>query len=265
VFAGYAEQHLHDDPTYVRLSPNVRRRQAIVGRAIDVGLPTAGFTLDATPGRHLAVLGTSIIGADILYAAAMGLAQQHEPGTVTFVLAPLIAAADPAADALEDALTAAGHTFDTVAALEWSTRLKTLATMVAAGKPDGHTTYLIVFGADVASGLLATPDPVTFRCGHDDFRDILAGGPACGVHVLGWWRILRRFTVDLGPNGAGDLACMVALNLPANEIGSLVGEYTLEWQPRTNRALLLDRHDQRRTLIVPYVRPGTLDEIEDHV
>src|SRR5439155_6154114 len=66
VFAGYAEQHVDDDPTFARLNPEVRRRQAIVGRAVEVGLPTAGFTLDATPGRHVAVLGTSTAGADIL-------------------------------------------------------------------------------------------------------------------------------------------------------------------------------------------------------
>lgn len=262
VFAGYAEQHLDDDPSYARLSPTVRRRQAIVGRAVEVGLPTAGFTLDATPGRHVAVLGTSVVGADILHAASIGLARQHEPGTATFLLAPLVAAADEAADAAEEAITAAGHACDMVSAAGLRAQLSRLADSMAAGAPvTGQATYLIVFGADAATGLLARNDPTTFRSGHDDLRAVLAGGPAHGIHVLAWWRGIGRFNEDIGPTGGSEVACLVALNLPGNEVGSLIGEFALEWRPRPNRALLIDRHDDRRTLIVPYVRPGTLDEI----
>ena len=78
VFVGYAEYAIDDDPTYRRLTPGARRRSALLGRAVDVGLPAAGFVLDSTPGRHLAVLGTSTVGADLLHAAALSLAQQYE-------------------------------------------------------------------------------------------------------------------------------------------------------------------------------------------
>ena len=54
------------------------------------------------------------------------------------------------------------------------------------------------------------------------------------------------------------VACLVALNVPGNELALLVGDHTLTWQPRPNRALLLDRHDQRQQLFVPFVRPGRL-------
>ena len=79
VFAGFAEYHIGDDPAFAALRSEVRRRQALVGRAVDVGLPTVGFGLDAVPGRHLAVLGTSMIGADVLHAATLSLARQHDP------------------------------------------------------------------------------------------------------------------------------------------------------------------------------------------
>ncbi len=46
-------------------------------------------------------------------------------------------------------------------------------------------------------------------------------------------------------------AALVALNLPGTEVGGLVDEYSLNRRPRPNRALLIDRHDNRRTLIVP--------------
>lgn len=122
----------------------------------------------------------------------------------------------------------------------------------------------MIFGADVASSLLAASDPTTYRSGHDELRDVLANGPTHGVHLLGWWRSVSRFSSDLGPTGGNEVACLVALNLPSNEVGSLVGDYASEWQSRPNRALLIDRHDNRHALIVPYVRPGTLDQIDEY-
>lgn len=262
VFAGYAEQHPDQDPTFVALTPDVRRRRALVGRTVAVGLPTAGFTLDATPGSHLAVLGTSPVGADVLYAATASLARQYAPGTARFLIAPLVAAADEASDATVEAIAAAGHPYETISAAQLRVRLAELAQPTASGI--GPTTHLVIFGADVASSLLAASDPTTYRSGHDELRDVLANGPTHGVHLLGWWRSVSRFSSDLGPTGGNEVACLVALNLPSNEVGSLVGDYASEWQSRPNRALLIDRHDNRHALIVPYVRPGTLDQIDEY-
>jgi len=52
------------------------------------------------------------------------------------------------------------------------------------------------------------------------------------------------------------VACLVALNVPGNELGLALGRINLEWRPRPNRALLVDRHDDRTQVIVPFVRPG---------
>ena len=85
------------------------------------------------------------------------------------------------------------------------------------------------------------------------------GWLARGLHMLGWWRATRRFSEVIGGSaGREDVACLVALNVPGNELALLVGDHTLTWQPRPNRALLLDRHDQRQQLFVPFVRPGRL-------
>ena len=55
VFAGYAHQHLDDDPTYrAALAGRSARPTALLGRDIDVALSTATFPLDTSPGRHLA-------------------------------------------------------------------------------------------------------------------------------------------------------------------------------------------------------------------
>ncbi len=263
VFAGYAEHHVVDDPTFQRLGPSERPR-LIVGRSVDVGLPTATFGLDSSPGRHLAVLGTSLVGADVLHAAALGLAHQHAPGSATFLIAPLVAAADGAARDLIGSLRAAGHRYRSLTAVELRQHMAVLAATLAQADSRHGWTYLIVFGADAASASLAVADPDTFRTGLDDLRTVLRQGPSRGVHLLGWWRGLRRLSDDIGGSaGQEDLACLVALNVPGSDLASFLGDYQLSWAPRPNRALLVDHHEDRRSLIVPFVRPGTYERIEE--
>ncbi len=271
VFAGYARQHLEDDPTWQRLGPGGRRRAVLLGRVVDIGLPTAAFTLDSSPGRHVAVLGTSEVGADVLHAAVLGLARQHAPGRAEFVLAGLVAAADDAADSAAEAVRAAGHRCSEVELTGLRDALSRLARptdglgvdlaaeLAGSGSDEQppEATYVVIWGADAAGpALRAARDPRTGATGLEDLRTVLQEGPARGVHVIGWWRGIRRFSEDLGGSRSEDVAGLVALNVPAKDLGSLVGDYLLEWQPRDNRALFIDQHEDRTALIVPFVRPG---------
>ena len=216
VFQGYAPQHLPE-----RL-PRAPTPTAYLGRVIDVPLSLAAFPLDSSPGRHLAVLGPSGLGADILDAAARSLAAQREPGTVHFVLTSNVAAAEPIVAALDVTLREQGHK------------------VLAAGDELPDDTYLFAFGAD---GTVV--------------RGMLRDGPARGVHLFGWWRGLRRFSEDTGGSLAReDVAGLLLLNVPAADAGLLLGDVSVEWQPRPNRALLHDRHTNRTEVIVPFVHSG---------
>jgi DNA segregation ATPase FtsK/SpoIIIE, S-DNA-T family len=224
VFEGYAPQYL---PTTL---PTSRRRVAYLGRVIDVPLSLAAFTLDGTPGRHLAVIGPSEMGAGLLDAAVRSLAAQVEPGSVRFVLAPLVAASDAVGADLAAALADAGHSCDVVDA-------KALRGIVA--DPATEDTYVFGFGLDGAA----------------DLRSLLRDGPARNVHVFGWWRGLRRFGEDTGGSaGREDVAGVVLLNVPATDAAIFLGELDLDWQPRANRALFHDRHAARTEVIVPFAR-----------
>ena len=216
VFQGYAPQHL---PAKL---PRTATPTAYLGRVIDVPLSLAAFPLDPSPGRHLAVLGPSELGAGILDAAARSLAAQQEPGTVHFVLTGNVAATQPIATALEATLRELGH--------QVLTNLDEI--------PDDS--YVFGFGADGT-----------------DLRGLLRDGPPRGVHVFGWWRGLRRFAEDTGGSMAReDVAGLVLLNVPSTDAGLLLGDANLDWQPRPNRALLHDRHTGRTELIVPFVHSG---------
>jgi DNA segregation ATPase FtsK/SpoIIIE, S-DNA-T family len=252
VFEGFAEQHVTDDPVFAALATGGLRRQVLVGRAVDVGSPTAAVTLDAVPGRHLAVLGPSAVGADVLHAALLGLGRQHEPGTAEFVVAPLVPAGDDAAAAAASTLAEAGHLVRTVPLTRLGPVLAELAGFGAV-TPD-RPVYLALFGAEAAGPGLSVVSPETFRSGTDDLRAVVQSGPLHGIHVLGWWRSLARFGSDLGPSARDDVACLLVLNVPGTDLASFLGRYDLHHEPRANRGLLIDQHDDAVRPVVPFVR-----------
>ncbi|WP_406042763.1 FtsK/SpoIIIE domain-containing protein [Micromonospora sp. NBC_00898] len=257
VFRGYETPRLTDDATWAGLRPGGDAPLALLGRAVDVAGSAAGFTLDATPGRHLGVVGTAPAGADVLRAATRSLARQHAPGTACFLLAPLAAGTAELADDLAMTLAAAGHPVERLDASALPDRIAALATADQPGGSAAGRTYLVVFGMDAASAVLGATDPATFRSGHDDLRALLRQGPGHGVHLLGWWRGLRRLAEDLGgAQNRDDVACLVALNVPGVELGLHLGVHDLSYTPRAGRALLVDRHDQRIRLVVPFVHEG---------
>jgi len=224
IFEGYAPVHL---PATI---PQSRRPAAYLGRAIDVALTEATFPLDATPGRHVAVIGPSEAGADLLDAATRSLAAQHAPGTVRFLIAPLVAAADDIGAALAADLTAMGH----------RTELVDIAGLRGEIESIGDDTYVIGFGMDGVGA---------------DLRRLLRDGPASRSHLIGWWRGLRRFSEDTGGSaGRDDVAGIVLLNVPATDAALFLGESDLDWRPGPNRALLHDRHISRTEVIVPFAR-----------
>ena len=207
----------------------------LIGRTIDVPRSVTAFALDGTPGRHLAVLGPSGTGIDILDAATRSIAAQHAPGSARFTLAALTPDVRRAVGDLAGTLTGDGHAVSTVDVGGLPAALGELA-------GDGTPTYLVLFAADAA------------RLPESALRTALREAPAHGHHIVGWWRGLRRFTEDVGPAAREEVAGLVFLNVPGADIGLLLGR-PVDWQPRPHRALLYDRHADRTTVFVPFVRP----------
>jgi hypothetical protein len=74
---------------------------------------------------------------------------------------------------------------------------------------------------------------------------------------------LTRLATDLGPTAREDIACLLALNVPGAELATFLGRYDLHHEPRPNRALLIDRHDDTTRLVVPFVRAGSGSAAEE--
>ncbi len=230
VFAGYAHQHLADDPTYrAALAGRSARPAALLGRVIDVNLSTAAFPLDSSPGRHLAILGSHTGGAEVLDAAARSVAASHATRTARFVIASLVAEGDALAAALADEISLRQEVVVVDAA--------GLATELSADVPG----YRVVFGMDAAP-------PGTLS----GLRQLLREGPSRGAHLLSWWRGVRRFGEETGGSmGREDVAGLLFLNVPQTEVTLMLGR-PVDWHPRTNRALLHDRHTDRTVTVVPF-------------
>ncbi|MCA2215509.1 FtsK/SpoIIIE domain-containing protein [Jidongwangia harbinensis] len=258
VFQGFAEQLLDDDPTFRRLTPDRSPPLLLLGRRIDVRGSTATVPLPADPGRHLAVVGTWRQGGEVVAAAVRGLARQHRPGSTRFLLAPLTADTRAIADELHHELARAGH----------STRLVTVervtATIAELAAADSAPAYLVLFGADAAGPSLAAGGSGAFRTGRDALKALVQQGPSHGVHLIGWWRLLGRLTQDVGPTAREDIGCMVALNVPEEDLQRYSGDFHLRYTPRRNRALVLDRHTRTTAPVVPFGSPdGRMDEDDE--
>jgi hypothetical protein len=267
VFIGYAEQRLADDPTFARLAP-AAHPTALIGRMLDVEMSTVAYPLDATPGRHLAVLGPSSAAIGLLEAATLSVAAQHAPGSARFLLVPLAPDTPEVVAQLAAELEAQGHEVSShpgpVPLDEFASYLG-LPAGVAQGSPTpvpaqtrltrpeparerssgrevaSRRAYLVLFGADLAELERKT------------LRTALRHGPASGCHVFGWWRGLRRFTEHVGPTAADYVAGLVFLNVPGADVAALLGR-PVDWRSRPNRALLHDRHADRTAVFVPFSR-----------
>ncbi len=241
IFAGYAHQHLADDPTYrSALAGRAARPAALVGRVIDVNLSTAAFTLDASPGRHLAIFGSQASGAEVLEAAARS-----------------VGGVPPAADHPVRHRVAGGRGRRAGQATGGEVGHRQEVVVVTASGLDELTDldgpgYRVVFGMDAAG-------PGTLP----GLRRLLREGPSRGVHLLSWWRGLRRFTEETGGSaGREDVAGLMFLNVPQQDVTLMVGK-PVDWQPRENRAFLYDRQTDRSVKLVPFVHPRVGSAVTD--
>lgn len=258
IFIGYAEYTMDDEKDPVVIPASRRRKAAVVGRKVNIALSTAAFSLDSSPGKNFAVLGTSLVGADALKSIAIGLSRQHDPGTATFILASFVSTTEDEVDELALRLEADGQVAEVVELRNYQARLAALNQQPSGER--GDATYVLGFGADAASSILKQKVKGQPRSGIEEFRTLLRDGPAKGIHYLGWWRGVRRLIDDLGLHGKEDISGILALNVRGNEVGLLIGQANLQWIPRHNRALLIDRQEDTVELIVPFVTKGRYDE-----
>ncbi|MCX6467379.1 MAG: FtsK/SpoIIIE domain-containing protein [Pseudonocardiales bacterium] len=240
------------DALLAGLPPAGPEPRALLGQTIAVDGAAAVVRLPDAPGRNVAVLGARPDDALRMISAAAGsLAGQFPPGAVDVVLAPLVADAVPAAQALAARFTAAGHAPETVGLDGYRARVQALAAEVTARLSGGERrpVLLVVLAADAADALLEAP-------GTEALRRVLRSGPETGVHTLGWWRSAGRLRGAV--SAPDDVGCWVALDVQGSELAGLNPTMLVQWAPRPGRGLLYDRaqHARPEVVIVPAGEPS---------
>jgi hypothetical protein len=205
----------------------------LLGQVIDVSCRAATISLDAMPGRNLAVIGTATEDAlSIMESAAFSLARKHEPGSCDFSVWCAVPALQERVTRLARILSAVGHSVD----------LRTGEGIAQLVPSSGERPrFILFFAVDSAHQWLERKEPGSIRSGLDDFRALLKNGPANHVHTIGWWRGTGRLKDSLGFAGADDIGAWVALDVQGAELNTLAAGQVIDWSPRPKRAIFFDK------------------------
>jgi hypothetical protein len=251
LFDGSHVPRLEDSPDFQALRPNPEP-VAMLGQVIDVAGSAARISLLKTPGRNLAVLGSSLTdAASVLGAAARSVARQHEPGTARFTLLPLIGEAAATAARLAAHLREHGHEVATVDRTGIQALLAELVEELAS-PGDTRPHYLVGYAVDSVQSTLEAKDFTVPKSGLDHLRDVLRRGPEHNIHLLGWWRGAARLKATLPMGSVDDVGSWVAFDVQGTELQQLAGQL-VSWSPRAARGLFFDRYTHSRPqVIIPF-------------
>ncbi|MEK8110004.1 hypothetical protein NKG94_47935 [Micromonospora sp. M12] len=195
-------------------------------------------------------MGTAPTGADVLRAATLSLARQHTPATPgsswpAWSPSPTRSPTTPRPSCDPPATRCSASTRQGCA---------TGSPRWPPSPPAANTWWSSAWTPPRRSSGRPTPArsaPAWTTCVRSCARAPVRGAPARLVAGL------RRLADDLGgTQNRDDVACLVALNVPGAELALHLGAHDLAYTPRADRALLIDRHDQRTRLIVPFVGDG---------
>jgi hypothetical protein len=220
-------------------------RGPLLGQIIDVSCRAATISLDAVPGRNLAVIGTATADAmSIMESAALSLARAHSPGSCDFSVWCAVPTLVPRVTKLADVLTAAGHSVD----LRTSDSIASLVPSSGA-----RPRFILFFAVDAAHQWLEVKEPPLMRAKLEDLRALLKNGPANHVHTIGWWRGTGRLKDTLGFTGGDDIGAWVALDVQGAELNTLAAGQVIDWSPRPRRAIFFDKSTHSSPdVIIPF-------------
>lgn len=248
--------------------------RALMGMPVSVLPVPMGVALPSESGRHISIVGAGngagqsnhSAGAVLLQTAAVSLAYQERPGTVSFIVLNLLAARSPdqvVVRRLVEALSALGHRADVRTAEHLLGTLTALGGMISERRAGAAPVpiYLVAFGMDRAPNL-RIPDPATFLQPIDALHVLWREGSSLGIHLLGWWSNVRSYSDQLGLEASGSVDVLALLRVSSQDLVDLLGPF-ISWSGPANRALVRDVIEAfDPAVIVPFAGITERDIIE---
>ncbi|EHR63617.1 FtsK/SpoIIIE domain-containing protein [Saccharomonospora cyanea] len=257
LFDGAVAPRLDESTAFAALEPGTDRPRALVGQSIEVTDNAHGVEMASTPGRNLAVMGSSTAEAlSVLDAATRSLARQYPAGAVEFVLGCAVDTCLGEVRALADDLAALGHKAGVATAGEIPSLVTEHTERLS--EPDSDR-FLVLYGVDAVLPALERKEPGK-PSALEHLRTLLKQGPAKGLHVLGWWRGVARLKDTLGFGGTEEIGAWVALDVQGSELAAFCAGQVVQWSPRAGRALFFDRGTHASPEVtIPFHRPEVTD------
>ncbi|UVJ38043.1 FtsK/SpoIIIE domain-containing protein [Arthrobacter sp. CJ23] len=239
---------------------------AVLGLPLDVWQQPRAITLDASPGRNLAVIGAGEDASEagdqdggtncaigVLHTAALSLALQHPQGDAEFVSLDLLDGATAERNNQKDwemLMERLGFPIRTISRSDFVEYLQECAGELTVREDGAPTKYLIGFALDRA-GDLEAPDMFANRP-VENLQRILREGPTLSVHMLGWWSNASSLKSHLGFGGDGFIDALLMLRVDQATVQSFLGPF-VKWGMSRNRGLLADRTQlPEPAILVPF-------------
>lgn len=275
LFDGSLLPELSTMEDFARLSPDDSGAppKALLGQVIDVAGTAAAVRLARSPGRNIAVIGSTVRdAASVLGAAALSLARQHKPGNIRFTVAGLVDEAAEDVRRLVESLRLSGHDVADVGPPGIGAELARLSEILdqriasSEGAPTPHC--VVLYAVDAVHTLLERKDPQTRTSGQDQLRALLKQGPERRMHTVGWWRSAQRLKNTLGMGPVDDIGAWVAFDVQGQDLSTLAAGQVVAWSPRERRGLFFDRltHSSPE-VVLPFDATDALDTpaaVPDH-
>jgi hypothetical protein len=241
--------------------------KALLGQVIDVAGTAAAVRLARSPGRNIAIMGSTVQdAASVLGAATLSLARQHKPGDIRFTLAGLVEDTEDQVRCVAESLRRAGHEVGTVGVDGITETLLALSGLVdqrsttSDAMPVPHC--LVLYAADAVHTQLERKDPETRVSGLDQLRKILKQGPELRIHTIGWWRSAQRLKNSLGMGPVDDIGAWVAFDVQGQDLATFAAGQVVAWSPRERRGLFFDRSTHSRPeVLLPLDIPADASDL----
>ena len=246
-----------------------KAESAWLGEAIAIKDPTAAVFRPQS-GANLLIVGQNDIGAlGMISTAMIGLAAQHDPNGVQFVLIDGSPADNSLAGKLGSLRSVFPHPSKEVTIRELGSTLAEVAAEVERRQkdspPDVPNIYLVIFDVQRFRDLRKSDDEFGFSSSYGDeekvtppsklFSNILKDGPALGVHTIVWCDSLNNLNRTFDRNSLREFEMRVLFQMSANDSSTLI-DSPAATKLGPNRALYFSEEEGRVEKFRPYGLPS---------
>lgn len=242
-----------------------KRPRLLLGRPVAVSEAPLSFTLDATPGRNLAVVGaagdsddaasSTHLALGIIEGCALSLAAQYPPGACDFIVLDLLGDLDREAGnvpAWLAAMTALGHTPRMVPPDE----VKAWTVETAAGLDERtdalRPTFVFGLGFERVAPIMEREGGIGSIAPVKLLQKIWQQGPVTGLHCIFWWASGPMYLTHIEKKMEAFFSGTLVL-FGAEEVAHRVNDLMTKWEGSENRGLFRDSAGaQGKRKMIPY-------------